>query len=110
MKTIQVFDPPRYCSTGVCGTEIDADLVNFAAMLAQLASHGVMVERFNLGQQPVAFTQNVAVKALPEKEGPKALPLIFPDGELRLKGRYPTAEKRPEFFQAALGRLEQVTL
>ena len=96
------------CSTGICGTDINPDLVNFAAMLAQLASHGVHVERFNLGQQPIAFAQNVAVKALLEKEGPDALPLIFLRGELRLKGRYPTADERPDFFRAALGEPEEV--
>jgi hypothetical protein len=40
MKTIQVYDPPMCCSTGICGTDIDPDLVNFAAMLSQLANHG----------------------------------------------------------------------
>jgi hypothetical protein len=29
MKTIQVYDPPMCCSTGICGTDIDPDLVNF---------------------------------------------------------------------------------
>ena len=41
MKTIQVFDPPMCCSTGICGPNIDPDLVNFAAMLSQLANMGV---------------------------------------------------------------------
>jgi hypothetical protein len=36
MKTIQVYDPPMCCSTGICGPNIDPDLVNFAAMLSQL--------------------------------------------------------------------------
>ena len=51
------------CSTGICGPDIDPDLVNFAAMLSQLAA-GIKVERYNLGQQPMAFVQNPAVKAL----------------------------------------------
>ena len=77
MKTIQVYDPPMCCSTGICGTDIDPDIVSFAAMLAQIVSHGVKVERYNLGQQPMAFVQNPAVKAFLEKEGADALPLIF---------------------------------
>jgi hypothetical protein len=108
MKTIQVYDPPMCCSTGICGTDINPDLVNFAALLAQLGTHGLKVERFNLGQQPMAFTQNPAVKAVLEKEGPDALPLIFLDGEVYLKGRYPTAAERPIFFHAALGQVENV--
>jgi hypothetical protein len=101
MKTIQVYDPPMCCSTGICGTEIDPDLVNFAAMLSQLEAHGVKVERYNLGQQPMAFVQNPAVKALIDKEGMEVLPLTFWDGEVHSKGRYPTGEERPDWFRAS---------
>ncbi|MEO6004690.1 MAG: arsenite efflux transporter metallochaperone ArsD [Opitutus sp.] len=103
MKTIQVYDPPMCCSTGICGTDINPDLVSFAAMLAQLGTHDVKVQRFNLGQQPMAFVENSAVKALLDKEGADALPLIFLDGEVYLKGRYPTAAERPAFFKIAVG-------
>lgn len=106
MKTIQVYDPPMCCSTGICGPDIDPDLVNFAAMLSQLASHGIQVERYNLGQQPMAFVQNAVVKALLDKEGVEVLPLIFWDGEVHLKGRYPTHEERPEWFRLALKPME----
>jgi len=30
---IQVLDPPRCCSTGVCGPNVDPELVRFAADL-----------------------------------------------------------------------------
>ena len=96
------------CSTGICGTDINPDLVSFAAMLAQLATHGVAVSRYNLGQQPMAFVENTAVKALLDQAGSEALPLIFLDGEVYLKGRYPTAAERPVFFKAALGQVEKV--
>jgi hypothetical protein len=108
MKTIQVYDPPMCCSTGICGTDVDPDLVSFAAMLAQLATQGLKIERFNLSQQPMAFVQNPAVKALLDQEGTGALPLIFLDGIVYLKGRYPTAGERPGLFDAALGRNENV--
>ena len=62
------------CSTGVCGTDIDPDLVNFAAMLSQLGTQGVKVERFNLAQQPLAFLRNREVNALLNTEGAEALP------------------------------------
>ena len=108
MKTIQVYDPPMCCSTGICGTDIDPDLVNFAAMLSQLGTHGIKIERYNLGQQPMAFVQNPAVKALLELEKTEALPVIFLDGEVYLKGRYPTKDERPAFFRAALGKEAEV--
>ena len=103
MKAIQVYDPAMCCSTGICGTNIDPDLVNFAALLAQLANQGVKIERQNLGQQPMAFAQNPVVKEALQKEGTAVLPLIFLDGEVYLKGRYPNHDERPVFFRAALG-------
>lgn len=103
MKAIQVYDPSMCCSTGICGTNIDPDLVNFAAMLAQLSQRGIQIERNNLGQEPMAFARNPAVKALLESDGADALPFIFWDGELKLKGRYPTREERPDWIRAALG-------
>jgi sulfur carrier protein ThiS len=101
MNSIQVYDPPMCCSTGTCGTEINPNLVNFAALLAQLVARGVKVARFNLGQQPMAFAQNPTVRALLEKQGPDALPLILLNGEVYLQGRYPTAAERPVLFGAA---------
>jgi hypothetical protein len=103
MKTIQVYDPPMCCSTGICGTDVDPDLVSFAAMLAQLGQHGIHIERYNLGKQPMAFAQNPTVKALLENEGVEGLPLIFWDGEVRIKGRYPTKVERPDWLRAARG-------
>ena len=102
MKTIQVYDPPMCCSTGVCGNDIDPALVSFAAMLAQLSETGVKVERYNLGQQPMAFVQNAAVKELLDKEGMEALPAIFVDGALHLKGRYLTDQERETLRNAAM--------
>ena len=103
MKNIQVYDPPMCCSTGLCGTEIDPALVSFAALLTELSRKGVSVERYNMGQQPMAFVENPTVKALLETEGTEALPLILLDGEVFQKGRYPTDGERLSLGQAALG-------
>jgi len=94
MKLIQVYDPPLCCSTGVCGPDVDPVLPRFAGLLAQLGAAGVKVERYNLAQQPLPFVQNPAVKALLDTEGTAALPAIFIDGELALKGAYPDLAQR----------------
>ncbi len=101
---IQVYDPPMCCSTGICGTSIDPDLINFAAMLAQFTQRSVKVERFNLGQQAMAFAQNAAVQEKLRAEGTECLPLIFCDGSLRLQGRYPTQEERREWVRDFTGK------
>lgn len=97
MKTIQIYDPPMCCSTGVCGPSVDPILPQFAGFLHQLKSHGVTVERFNLAQQPLAFVQNPEVKSFLEKDGADKLPLIFIDGRLELQGAYPDHDKRVEW-------------
>ena len=55
MKTIQVYDKPMCCSTGVCGPQVDPVLPRFAADLAWLKSQGHQVERFNLAQHDGLF-------------------------------------------------------
>jgi hypothetical protein len=109
MKTIQVYDPPMCCSTGLCGNEIDPALVSFAALLTQLVAKGVKVERYNLGQQPMAFVQNAVVKELLDTEGMESLPVIFVDGALHLKGRYLTDSERETLARDALGETAEVS-
>ena len=108
MNTIQIYDPPTCCSTGLCGNDIDPGLVSFAALLTRLSHKGVKVERYNLGQQPMAFVQNTAVKALLDKEGVDVLPLIFVDGQMHLKGRYLTDTERETLSRTALGESAEV--
>ena len=89
---IQVFDPPMCCSTGVCGPSVDPELVRFAADLDWLKRQGVEVERYNLSQQPAAFTGNDVVKTALGKDGNDCLPLTLVDGAVVCKGRYPTRD------------------
>jgi hypothetical protein len=90
MKTIQIFDPALCCSSGVCGVEVDQKLVEFAADVAWVKQLGAQLERFNLSQQPMAFAEHAAVKALLERSGEEALPIALVDGEVALAGRYPS--------------------
>lgn len=90
MSTIEIYDPALCCSTGVCGVEVDQHLVTFAADVEWAKQHDVMISRFNLGQQPLAFANNPVVKAFLQHSGAEALPLVLLDGEIALAGRYPT--------------------
>jgi len=90
MTTIQVYDPALCCSTGVCGVDVDQQLVGFSADVDWAKQSGATIERFNLAQQPMAFAENPLVKGYLERSGAEALPLILVDGEVALAGRYPT--------------------
>ena len=92
MKTIQVFDPAMCCSSGVCGADVDQQLVGFSADVDWAKQNGIAIERFNLAQQPMAFAENAIVKGLLERSGESALPVILVDGEVALAGRYPSRD------------------
>ena len=89
MPNIQVFEAALCCSSGVCGSDVDQNLVNFAADFSWAKEQGAAIERFNLAQQPLAYAENPAVKAFLDRSGIEALPLILVDGEVALAGRYP---------------------
>ncbi|TVQ12052.1 MAG: arsenical resistance operon transcriptional repressor ArsD [Balneolaceae bacterium] len=89
-KTIvEVYDPAMCCSTGVCGTEVDDALVDFANDVKWLKSQGVDVIRYNLGQEPEAFKQQSLVLSRLQAEGSECLPLILINGDVVAEGGYP---------------------
>jgi len=90
MTSIKIYDPALCCSTGVCGTDVDQQLVDFSADVDWAKQNGAQIERFNLAQQPMAFAENGVVKAFLERSGADALPVILVDGDIALAGRYPS--------------------
>lgn len=88
-KSIQIFDPAMCCSSGVCGTDIDPQLVSFSADVDWAKKNGAVIERFNLAQQPMDFANKQVVRDFLERSGEDALPLTLLDGEFVLAGRYP---------------------
>ena len=99
MTTVEVFDPPMCCSTGVCGPSVDPALAAFAADLAWLGQRGTTVERHNLSQEPGAFAGNDVVRSLLAEQGDKALPAVVVDGTLRSWGRYPSRDELVRWAQ-----------
>lgn len=89
-KTVRVYDPPLCCSTGVCGANVDSELVRFAADVRWLESQGVLVERFNLARQPDVFVQDPAILALLNAEDTACLPVVLVGGAVLSKGAYPS--------------------
>ena len=92
MTTVQVFDRPMCCSTGVCGPQVDPALARFAADLEWLKGQDIAVERFNLAQQPAAFAAEADVKEALGAEGVQALPLVRVNGRVVCKGAYPSRD------------------
>lgn len=96
MPTVEVFDPPMCCSSGVCGPEPDTTLTRFAADLNWLKGQGVEVHRYNLAQEPTHFTAHPLVKQVVEASGVEGLPVVVVDGHLVSQGEYPSREELGE--------------
>ncbi len=92
MKTVQVYDKPMCCSTGVCGPEVDPVLPQFAADLDWLKSQGHHVDRYNLAQQPQAFIENKTIHQVLSTEGTDSLPVVVVDGEIVSRKVYLTRD------------------
>ncbi|TVR16696.1 MAG: arsenical resistance operon transcriptional repressor ArsD [Balneolaceae bacterium] len=95
--TIEIYDPAMCCSTGVCGTDIDDTLADFANDVKWIKSQGVEVKRYNLAQEPEAFKMCVPVLTYLQKEGSEVLPIIIVNGEMVSQGGYPDRKKLSEW-------------
>ncbi|HET9929417.1 MAG TPA: arsenite efflux transporter metallochaperone ArsD [Polyangiaceae bacterium] len=92
MAVVRVFDPPMCCATGVCGPGVDPELARFSADLEWLKRQGIVVERFNLAQQPGAFVENALVKQALTERGNACLPLVLVDERVAVEGMYPSRD------------------
>lgn len=100
MTKIRVFEPALCCNTGVCGSDVDENLVTFTADLAALTELGVDIERRNLANDPLAFAQDDAVNAFLKLAGSGGLPLTLVDGITVMTGSYPTREQLMQYAGA----------
>ena len=90
MKTIHIYEPAMCCPTGVCGPSIDPELLRMSFIMNNIKSAEVEAVRFNLTNEPNVFVEHQAMNDLLMAEGMDCLPAIFVDGELVIKGSYPT--------------------
>jgi Arsenical resistance operon protein ArsD len=88
--TLEVFDPARCCSTGVCGPSVDPQLARFEADLRWLGSQGASVTRDNLAAEPGEFVARPVVAAMLASGGEDVLPIVLVDGKLRFSGTWPS--------------------
>lgn len=97
---MRVYDPPLCCATGVCGASVDPALAQAASDFAWLAGRGASVARFNLAQEPQAFTTEAKVAGLLAAFGDGALPAVLVGDQVLTYGRYPSREELAEATDA----------
>ena len=94
---IEIFDPPMCCASGVCGPDVDDELLEVNEMILELKERGFEVKRYLVNQQPGKFKENEKVFELLEEEGVDVLPITVVDGEIIHKSEYPTIEDFEQF-------------
>ena len=61
MKKIEIFDPAMCCPTGLCGTNINPELMRIAVVIESLKKQGIIVTRHNLRDEPQVYVSNKTV-------------------------------------------------
>ena len=91
MKKIEIFDPAMCCPTGLCGTNINPELMRVAVVVETLKRQGVIVTRHNLRDEPQVYVSNKTVNEYLQKNGAEALP------EIAVSKVYPTTKQMSEW-------------
>ena len=97
MKTIEIFDPAMCCPTGLCGTNIDPNLMRIAVIVDTLKKKGVDIKRHNLKDEPMIYVTNKKINDLLQSKGVEVLPITLVDGEVAVTGEYPTTRQMAEW-------------
>ncbi|MGK2309566.1 arsenite efflux transporter metallochaperone ArsD [Cutibacterium sp. V970] len=93
MSTIRVYEPALCCNTGVCGSDVDQELVTFTSDARALQAQGIDVQRANLATDPTRFAENPVVVAFLQTADSEALPLTLVDDVTVLTGRHPSRDE-----------------
>ena len=102
MKKIEIFDPAMCCPTGLCGTNINPELMRIAVVIESLKKQGIINDsittaRHNLRDEPQVYVSNKTVNDFLQKHGADALPITLVDGEIAVSQTYPTTKQMSEW-------------
>jgi hypothetical protein len=87
--TVQIFDPPMCCPTGLCGPTLDQTLLDVNEMILALQAEGIGVARYQMTSQPNAFLANPDVMRLVREKQMAALPITLVRDQVIKVGAYP---------------------
>lgn len=98
MKKVQIYDPALCCPTGLCGVNIDPELMRIAVVIETLKRKGITIERYNLRDNPNVYIENKVVNKCLMDESADVLPVTLVDGEIAVKKAYPTNKQIAEWL------------
>lgn len=104
--TIEIYDPPMCCPSGLCGPSIDPELLDINEAILKLKKEydgQVTIERYLLTQQGPKFMQNPNVLSLLKSNGVAILPITTIDGEVVKQKEYPSYDELRTLIAARNG-------
>lgn len=90
MKKLSIYEPTLCCDTGLCGVNVDPELLRITTTLGALKEQGVEISRYNLNSAPMEFVKSDVVNKYVNENGVEGLPCVTLDGKIVIEGRYPT--------------------
>ena len=93
MKKMCIYEPALCCETGLCGVNVDPELLRISTVLNTLKQEGIIIERYNLNNAPMEFVKNNTVNRYVNEKGIEGLPVVTLDGEIVITGRYPANDE-----------------
>jgi hypothetical protein len=88
--SVEIFDPPLCCPTGLCGPTLDQTLLDVNEMILSLESKGFHVKRYQMASDPNAFLGNENIMRLIRERQLSALPITLVKGEIIKVSEYPS--------------------
>ena len=80
MKKMCIYEPALCCETGLCGVNVDPELLRISTALNTLKNEGVVIERYNLNNAPMEFVKSSIVNQYVNEKGVDGLPVVTVDG------------------------------
>ena len=93
LVTIEIFDPPMCCPTGLCGPSVDPALLDISEAILKIKAEfdgRASVERYLLSQQPAKFTQQPEILDRLKAHGVSILPVTLVNGAVLKERNYPS--------------------
>ncbi|MEG0327683.1 MAG: arsenite efflux transporter metallochaperone ArsD [Erysipelothrix sp.] len=92
---IKIYEPALCCSTGICGANVNPELLRITSFVQKCKEQGIEIDRFNLASNPSEFIDNGLVCEL-MKENQSNLPITLVDNVVFKIGAYPSNDELNE--------------
>ena len=82
MKSISFYEPAMCCPTGLCGVNVNPELLRISTVTNNLSKNGIQVERCNISSNPNAFVSNREIQQMVRRFGIQVLPITVVNGKV----------------------------